>query len=330
MSGLPQTRDDLINWCLRELGAPVLQINIDDQQIQDRIDEGLSYFHDYHFDGVEHIYVPHKLTASTLTFAAALPAVPNSFKTGEIIVGQTSGATGTFYDQPVAGANMYIRFRYALNSVQFQDGETIVGMTSTFSAVLAATNSIVLGDLDNEYITMPSNVISLFNLVSFNTSPSNSSGMFDVRYQFALNDMYNLLQTDVISYVMFKESISLWQFIFNGEKNIRYNRISNKVRLDVDWQNAMSPDMYILFEGWGTIDPEAYPGVYKNLFVRKYCTALLKRQWGTNLKKLANVPLLNGILLNGQKIYDEANQEIETLEKRIDREWQLPPTMLVM
>jgi hypothetical protein len=194
---------------------------------------------------------------------------------------------------------------------------------------LAATNAITLGDLDNEYVVLPDKVISVYNIISFNTSPANSSGMFDVRYQFALNDMYNLLQTDVISYTMFKQSISLWQFLFNGEKNIHYNRKTEKVYLDVDWQKALFPDMFLLFESWVVVDPQVYNKVYGDIFVRKYCSALIKKQWGSNLKKFQGIALPGGVTFNGQQIFDEANQEIETLEKRIEREWSLPPNFFV-
>lgn len=320
---LPASRTELIEWSLRELGAPVLEINLDEDQIENRVDECLAYFRDYHFDGVEHAYVPHKITASKLTFAA--PA--GVFAGGEVLIGQTSGAKAIFIDQ--AQDNLSARFRYEPNSAPFQDGEVIQGEQSAATATLAPANSVLLGDLDNKFITVPDKVISVYNILTINQANTYSGNMFDVRYQFALNSMYNLLSSDLITYSMFKQHLNLWNFLFNGEKSIHYNRVTDRIYLDVDWINSLRVDSYIVFEGWVAVDPQAYPEVYGNLFVRKYCTALLKRQWGANLKKFSGIALPGGVTLNGQQIYDEADQEIKDLEKRIDREWQLPTNFFV-
>lgn len=56
------TRQQLIDYCLRSLGEPVVEINVDEQQIEDRIDEAIDYFRLYHYDGIEKIYLKHQIT----------------------------------------------------------------------------------------------------------------------------------------------------------------------------------------------------------------------------------------------------------------------------
>ena len=58
----PSTRQGLIDYCLRKLGAPVLEINIDDDQIDDLVDDAIQYFNERHFDGVERMYLKYKIT----------------------------------------------------------------------------------------------------------------------------------------------------------------------------------------------------------------------------------------------------------------------------
>lgn len=58
----PTTREEFKQWCLRKLGAPVIEINVDDDQVDNRIDEALKFYADYHFDGSEKTYYKHLVT----------------------------------------------------------------------------------------------------------------------------------------------------------------------------------------------------------------------------------------------------------------------------
>ena len=77
----PSSREALKQYSLRMLGKPVVEINVDDDQLEDRIDEGLQYFQEYHFDGVEKTYVRRKITGSTLNISS----VTGTFDAGEVI-----------------------------------------------------------------------------------------------------------------------------------------------------------------------------------------------------------------------------------------------------
>ena len=63
----PSTRETLKQYCLRNLGKPVIDINVDDDQVEDRIDEALQYFAQYHVDGVERMYLKYLVTADDIT-----------------------------------------------------------------------------------------------------------------------------------------------------------------------------------------------------------------------------------------------------------------------
>jgi hypothetical protein len=316
---LPTTRQQLIDWCLRELGHGVIDINVSEEQIEDRVDEALSYFKDYHFDGVEHYFYNHKITATKLNFVSPSSA----FSPGEIITGQTSGAKGTVIDQ--AEDNLSIRIISDIKNVlPFANSEAIIGERSLVSKQLAVSNALILGDLDNRYITLPDKVISISDILPLNVGAYSSSSFFDVRYQFALTNMHNFLSTDLVSYEMFKNNVALWSFMFDNKKAIHFNRKTGKLYLDVDWVNSMHPDMYVIVDCQAAINPTDYANVYSDLMIRKYTTALLKRQWGSNLKKYGQIQLSGGVVLNGKEIYDEADAEIEKLETRISKEFSYP------
>ena len=313
----------LIHWCLRKLGAPVIDINVDEDQIEDRIDEALMYFRDYHFDGVERCYLHHKITASTMELTAPFA---EDLVRGATLVGQTSGATAVAYDK---SADMR-KIRFAnKGGLPFQSGETVsIENTPHTFQILNSATAIVLGDIDNKFMPVSRKVVSITNIIPAETSTigGNLGGMFDFQYQFALNNMFNLASTDLITYDIYKRYISQWEFMFRGAKGIRFNRKTDRVYIDVkDW----TVDQWIILEAWVALDANAYAEVYTDEFVREYAYSLIKMQWGANLKKYSGIQLPGGVSLNGQQIYDEAKEELDKLRARVRSEFELPPDFLV-
>jgi hypothetical protein len=139
--------------------------------------------------------------------------------------------------------------------------------------------------------------------------------------------MFNLASTDLVTYDIYKRYISLWEFMFRGMKGLRFNRVTNKLYIDV--QNWNLIDQFIILEVLYTLDPNDYKKVYSNEFVREYCYSLIKLQWGNNLKKYNNIALPGGVTLNGQAIYDEAKEEIKELRERIRKEFEMMPNMVI-
>jgi hypothetical protein len=312
-------RTELIHWCLRKLGAPVVEINVDDDQIEDRIDEALMYFRDYHFDGIERVYVPHQISASKFELSEDFDA---DVTRGVLITGENSGATATAYDK--SADKRTIRFK-SLNGKIFENGENLIVDAVTEKAKLLRP---VLGDVDNKYITLSQKVISVTNVIPQQSSTigGNLGGMFDFQYQFALHNMFNLASTDLVTYDIYKRYISTWEFMFRGTKGIRFNRKTDRMYLDVqDW----TVDRWVVIEAWAALDANTYKEIYMDEFVREYACALIKLQWGTNMKKFTGITLPGGVTMNGQVLYDEAKTELDTLRERVRKEFQLPPDFMV-
>lgn len=308
----PSTRQELIDYCLRKLGHPVLEINVDDDQIEDRIDEAFSYYRDFHFDAVEKVYLKEKITASTLTITGVNAA---SFTNGEKITGSTSGATAIVYGN-ISTSQMYV---YKVSGT-FTAGESITGNTSSSTATLS---TIVLGNYDNQYITLSDAVISVSRVLPF-SSTTRGIDLFDVRYQILLNDLYSIQSTDIIYYSQVKTQLQLIQDILVGIKPVRFNRHQNRVFIDMNWEDDVNVGEYIIVEAMRALDPTTFTDVYNDGWLKKYATALIKQQWGTNLKKFEGVQLPGGVTLNGQKIFDEATDEIQVLKEEVQNTYQEP------
>lgn len=319
------SRADLIKWCLRKLGAPVIDINIDEDQIEDRVDEALRYFRDYHFDGVERIYLRHQITASVMELES--PCSVDIIRGATTLTGQVSGATAVAFDKTVDG--MKIRFRLT-GTERFAKGETVFINDSTSDTVeiLNTETSLIYGDIDNQYIPIGTKVLSITNIIPQEraTIGGNLGGMFDFQYQFALNNMFNLASTDLVTYDIYQRYMSQWEFMFRGAKGIRFNRKTDRVELDIQ---DYVVDRWIVLECWSALDPAIFTEIYSDEFVREYACALIKMQWGTNMKKFSGISLPGGVTLNGQQIYDEAKQELDVLRERVRKEFELPPDFIV-
>ena len=103
-----------------------------------------------------------------------------------------------------------------------------------------------------------------------------------------------------------------------------YNRKQDRVYLETDWANKFAVGSILIVEAYRALDPATYPQVYNDMFLKKYTTALIKRQWGENLKKFAGVVLPGGITLDGKTIYDEAVEEINKIEEEMSLKYELP------
>lgn len=243
----PTTRDEFKHYILRKLGMGVIeQINVTNEQLDDRIDEALKYFWDYHFDGSEKEY-----------------------------------------------------YKYQ---------------------VLAA-------DITNKYITLPENIIGAVRIFDMNPSLS-VSNMWSVRYQIALNDLYTLTNTSIAPFYGSMTYLSLIEDILVGQKPIRYNRHTNRLYIDMDWSIVLE-GTYIIVEAYKIVDPETYVDVWKDMWLQRYATALVKKQWADNLSKFKNVVLPGGLVLNAEGIHADAEKEIEKLEYDAVHNWSLPVSDMI-
>lgn len=311
----PSSRQQLIDYSLRQLGHPVLEINVDDDQIEDRVDEAFQFYREYHFDAVELVYLKEQIKYSTITIGAN---TASQYTVSETITGQNSGATAVIVSIPQVAGNNQIKIKS--RNGNFVAGETMTGSISNHSPPF---NSIVEGNLDNKYFTLNDNIVSVSRVLPF-TSRTRGIDMFDIRYQLLLSDLYSLQSTDIIYYTQVKTQLQLINDLLVGVKPIRFNRHMNRLYVDMSWDQDVSEGEYVIIECYRVLNPDSFTDVYNDMFLKEYLTALIKRQWGINLKKFEGVQLPGGVTLNGQKIYDEAIEEIKSLREDAASRYQLP------
>ena len=271
----PTSREELVDYSLRQLGAPVLEINVDDDQIDDLVDDAIQFFHERHFDGVEKMYLKHQLTQD------------------DIDRGQANGTSGVGIVTTV-GVSTDIPGYGILTSQWYE--------TSNF-------------------IEVPDAVIGIERVFRFDTSTI-SGGMFSIKYQLFLNDLYQFNSVELLQYAMTKSYLEDIDFLLTTDKQIRFNKRQDRLYLDIDW-GTESVDNWLIIECYRALAPGG--GFWNDYFLKRYLTTLIKRQWGQNLIKFRGTKLPGGIELNGREIYDDAEKELEALKQKMILEYELPP-----
>ena len=236
-------RQQLVDYCLRRLGAPVIEINVDGSQVEDRLDDALQLFSEFHFDGVEKVYLKYVLQQADIDNGYVLLKASNT------------------------GFNSTDR-----------------NITATESGV---SETIPMEDL----IT---SVVRVFQL------RNTSIGMFDIRYQYALNELYTFGSFDLQNYAMIQQYLNLLSDILTPEKQIEFSRVTNKITFPMTLRKQFKAGDYLIIECYRVLDPRIYPEIYNDRLLKKYTTALIKRQWGENLSKFEGVTLPGGVTFNGK------------------------------
>ena len=264
----PATRENLKQYALRALGKPVIEINADDDQLEDRLDEALQYFAQYHYDGIQRVYLKYQYTEADKT-----------------------------------------------------------RMTADSSESITKNSVTTTWKEGNNFIVVPESVISVINIFPF--SNKSNMNLFDVRYQMRLNDLYDFSSTSVINYDVVLRHLDFLDHILVGEKPLRFNQHDNRLYIDMDWTHDLQVGEYIVIEAYRKMDPTVHTDVYNDIFLKRYVTALFKKQWGANLSKFDGVAMIGGVTLNGRQIYSEALQDIEKLEQEIRSTFELNPAMMI-
>ena len=263
---IPSTKATLKEYCLRALGKPVIDINVDDDQVDDRIDEAVQYFCQYHSDGVERMYLKYEVTAADITRMTA--------DTSESV---TENSVTTTWKQ------------------------------------------------GNNFLIVPETVISVVNV--FPLSDRANLNMFDVRYQLRLNDLYDFSSTSIVHYQMTMQHLDFLDHVLVGEKPMRFNQLSNKLFIDMDWKTDITAGEYLIMEVYRKLDPATNVDMFDDLYLKRYTTALIKKQWGQNLSKFSGTAMLGGVTLNGPELFSTAIQEQRQLEDEIRTNYEEPPHM---
>jgi len=272
----PTTRQELVDYCLRQLGAPVLEINVDDDQIDDLVDDAIQYFNERHFDGVERMYLKYQISEDDIKRASG---------------------SGT-------------------------DGVGIV--TTTGTANVSGIGTITSNFYENSnFIQVPDSVVGIERIFKFDTS-SISGGMFSIKYQLFLNDLYYFNSVELLQYTMTKRYLEDIDFLLTTDKQIRFNKRQNRLYLDIDWK-AQSKDTFLVIDCFRALDPTQFTKVFNDSFLKRYLTLLIKRQWGLNMMKFSGTRLPGGIELNGRQYYEDAERELADIKQRMSLEYELPP-----
>lgn len=306
------TREALKQYALRALGAPVLEINVDEDQLEDRLDEAIDYWRLYHYDGIEKVYLKQIIRASEMTLTAAVTA---NFIVEERIVGATSGAKATVTRETSRQSSGTMLLVKNVEGT-FVGGETITGQTGGLTATLNSTTPITLREYDKRYLEISELVYGITRVLPF-TDASSSKNIFDLQYQLRLNDLYDLTSTSLIYYKTVMSHLALLDLELNGHQIYRFNRMQGKLFLDINWASDVALGDFIVVECYRALDPAEYSRVWSEPWLKHYVTALFKRQWGINLKKFAGLTLPGGVTLDGQTLFDEAKTEIEDLEQEL-------------
>jgi hypothetical protein len=302
------TRSGLKDYALRALGAPVLEINVDDDQIEDRIDEALDYWKLYHYEGVEQIYLKQQIRASEVTLTTSVAA---NFDLAERITGATSGATAEVCRESIrVSSGTLLLVRNVTGT--FTAGEAITG-SAGHNATLS---SITLREYDNRYVEVPDYVWGVTKILSMGQA-SSSKNIFDLQYQLRLNDLYDLTSTSLIYYKTVMSHLALLDLELNGHQGFRFNRLNGRLYLDANWQTDFILGDHIIVQSYRAMDPTTWSKVYNEPWLKHYVTALFKKQWATNIKKFSGIQLPGGVTLDGDKLYDEATTEIKELEDEL-------------
>ena len=277
----PASRTDLINYCKRQLGAPVLEINVADEQIDDLVDDALQLFHERDYDGTIQTFLKYKITQADIDRGRA--------RGGDSTAGiVTTSATSTIDGQSVT-------FNFEENS---------------------------------NYLQVPPQVIGITKIFRFDGANTVTNNMFSVKYQMFLNDIYYFGSTEILTYAMTKRYLEDMDFALNTEKQIRFNMRQDRLYLDIDW-GSVNVDDYLIIDCYRLIDPNDFTRVYNDSFLKRYLTALIKRQWGQNLIKFQGVKLPGGIELNGRQIYDDAERELDKIKEQMSNTYELPPLDMI-
>lgn len=243
----PENKDELKEFCLRQLGYPVIQINVDDVQVDDAVELAFEYWNEFHFNGTERTYVKHQVT--------------NTDKT-----------------------NRYVTV-----------SDSLIGATRVFKV---GQNKMAMN-------------------------------MFDLRYQLRLNDLWDLSSTSYVNYSLTMQHLQTLDLIFTGETPIRFNRLTDKLYIDWDWDSDVAADEWIIVEGFIITDPTTYTQVWNDRMLKKLATAYVKKQWGQNMSKFDKMMLPGGVTMRGSEIYEQAMNEIAGVEQEIRNTYEAPPGFLV-
>jgi len=275
----PSSREGLIDYAKRQLGFPVLEINVADEQFSDLLDDAIQIYQERHYDGIARMYLKYKITQD------------------DIDRGQARG------------------------------GDSTLGITTTTTTSTVGLSTTFNIEENNNYIQMPPSVIGV-NQIFKVRSDTVYDGLFNIRYQLFLNDLYAFGSIDLLQYAMVQTKLEDITFLLNPDVRYRFNIRQDRLYIDVDWAQINKDDFFVI-DCFRILDPDDFTKVYNDQFLKRYFTALCKKQWGMNLIKFQGVQLPGGIQLNGRQIYDDGVRELDEIRSKMATDYEMPPLDMI-
>ena len=267
----PSSKQGLVDCALRQNGAPVLEINIEDDQLDDLVDDAIQFYNERNGDG-------------------------------------------------------YVRTHVKIQWSQAMRENMVTDTTTTIAA--GTSNSLAVGYSEqNNYVKMPEYITSVIKVFPFVSK--NVTNLFDVRYQWRLNDLWDLTNTEILTYEMVNRRLEDIYFLLEGQKQTRFQLRGNKLYLDLDWKTDVNTDDFLVLECYRAIDPTSDTAVYNDIWMKRYVSALIQRQWGANLIKFQGAQLPGGITMNGEFIYNEGKEKVQKLEDEMLTVYETMPMDMI-
>ena len=275
----PSSRDGLIDYAKRQLGFPVLEINVADEQFSDLLDDAVQVYQERHYDGIMRMYLKYEITQDDVDRGRA--------RGGGSSLGITTTTT-----------------------------TSTVGLSTTFDI-----------EENQNYIQMPPSVIGVNQIFKIR-SDTVYDGLFNIRYQLFLNDLYAFGSIDLLQYSMVQTYLEDITFLLNPDMRFRFNIRQDRLYIDGDF-NVINAGDYFVIDCFRILDPNDFTRVYNDPFLKRYFTALCKKQWGQNLIKFQGVQLPGGIQLNGRQIYDDGVKELDEIRAKMSSDYEMPPLDMI-
>ena len=275
----PSSRQGLIDYAKRQLGFPVLEINVADEQFSDLLDDAIQVYQERHYDGIVRMYLKYKITQEDIDRGEARGGDKNA------------GITTT-------------------------TGTSTVGLSTTFNF-----------EENQNYLQMPPSVIGVNQIFKIR-SDTVYDGLFNIKYQLFLNDLYQFGSIDLLQYSMVQTYLEDITFLLNPDMKFRFNIRQDRLYIDTDFKTINVGDHFVI-DCFRILDPNDFTKVYNDQFLKRYFTALCKKQWGQNLIKFQGVQLPGGIQLNGRQIYDDGVAELAEIRSKMSSDYEMPPLDMI-
>ena len=314
----PTTRATFKDYCLRRLGHPVIQINVDDDQVEDRIDDALQFFEDYHFDGCEQMYLKHQITQDDIDRRWIYCPDPVIFVTGIIPFDQSSSSVNMF------DLRYQVRLHdlYDFTSVSYVSYEITMHHIRTLNLLFSGTplfrfnrkqNRIFL-DIDwsrdlqlGQYVVvecyraMRPDTVTLTGTLTGTTTSNTITGTGTIFDQ-------EVIENDIIT--------------LSSGQEVQIRTINSPTSITI--ANSLTTNITA-----NTATKAGVTDVWNDKFLKNYATAKIKYQWGTNLSKFAGIQMPGGVTLDGPRIMQEAQVELDKLEEEMYTISSMPSEIFV-